>query len=149
MSGGAGQVPEEYRDREQREAGHEHAGDGARAEGEGEPLLEPALCGGGGAHVRAHRDVHPDEARYARQDGADDETDHRNDAEEHAHEYGHADADDGDGGVLALEIGLRAFLDGGGDFLHSLIAGARIEHLAAGDEAVNHGEQSQPNRYEH
>ena len=33
-------------------------------------------------------------------------------------------ADDGDRGVLALEVGLRAFLDGGGDFLHLLVAGA-------------------------
>jgi hypothetical protein len=48
-------------------------------------------------------------------------------------------ADNGDGGVLPLQIGLRAFLDGGGDFLHSGIARRRTEHLAAGHEAVDDG----------
>src|SRR3546814_8677345 len=32
VAGGAGQIPEEARDREQAEPGHQHAGDGARAE---------------------------------------------------------------------------------------------------------------------
>ena len=36
------------------------------------------------------------------------------------HEQHHAD--DGDGGVLAIEIGLGAGLDGRGDFLHAGIA---------------------------
>ena len=36
------------------------------------------------------------------------------------------DADDGDGRVLALEIGLRAFLDRGGDLLHARIAGVGL-----------------------
>src|SRR3546814_2593866 len=40
VAGGAGQIPEEARDREQAEPGHQHAGDGARAEGEREAALE-------------------------------------------------------------------------------------------------------------
>jgi hypothetical protein len=111
------------------------------------PCCRRALRGGGGADVGAHRDVHADEARDARQDRADDEADHRNDAERHAHQHGDDDADDGDGGVLALEIGLRAFLDGAGDFLHPLIARARAQDLLAGDEAIDNGQQSQPDRY--
>ena len=38
------------------------------------------------------------------------------------------DADDGDGRVLAREIGLRAFGDRGGDLLHFLRAGVRRHH---------------------
>ena len=63
--------------------------------------------------------------------------------EEHPHQHRDDHADHGDGGVLALEVGLRAFLDGGGDFLHLGGAGRRAEHLAAGDEAVDHCKQAQ------
>src|SRR3546814_15372854 len=48
--------------REQRQAGDQHAGDGAGAEGDGEALGE-ALAGSlRRAHVGAHRDVHADVA---------------------------------------------------------------------------------------
>jgi hypothetical protein len=40
----------------------------------------------------------------------------------HQAEQQHDHADDGDGGVLARQIGLRAFADGGGDFLHACVA---------------------------
>ena len=149
MAGDRDEIVEEHRDREQREPGDEHAGDGAGAEGEGEPLLQTALRGGGGADVGADRDVHPDEASDAREDRTDNEADHRNDAEKDPDQNGDDDADDGDGGVLALEIGLCAFLDGAGDFLHSLIARARAQDLAAGDEAIDDGQQSQQNRYQY
>ena len=36
---------------------------------------------------------------------------------------GHDDADDADRRVLLVQIGLGAFLDGGGDFLHARVAG--------------------------
>ena len=51
-------------------------------------------------------------------------------------------ADDGDGAVLASEIGLRAFLNGGGDVAHPLVTGGRLEHLHGGDDSVEHGEQA-------
>ena len=38
-------------------------------------------------------------------------------------------ADDADGGVLAVQVGAGAFLDGGGDFLHAGGAGIGGEHL--------------------
>jgi hypothetical protein len=44
---------------------------------------------------------------------------------------------------LPLQVGLRAFLNGGGDFLHLCVPGVRAENLAAGDEAIDDGEQSQ------
>ena len=68
--------------------------------------------------------------------------------EEHEYQYRYDHADERDGGVLPFEIGLRAFLDCAGDFLHSLVAGACAKHLAAGDEAVHDGQQSQQYCYE-
>ena len=38
------------------------------------------------------------------------------------------DPDDADGGVLALEIGLRALAHGGGNLLHPRVAGVRRQH---------------------
>ena len=55
------------------------------------------------------------------------------------------DADNGDRRVLAGEIGLRAFLDGRGDFLHARGAGIGGEHGARGDDAVNDGERAASN----
>ena len=46
-------------------------------------------------------------------------------AEQIADDQEDHDADDGDGGVLALQIGLRAFAHGGGDLLHPGVAGDR------------------------
>jgi hypothetical protein len=43
-----------------------------------------------------------------------------NGAEKNQAEHEDDDADDGDGACTGAQIGLRAFLDGGGDFLHWL-----------------------------
>ena len=51
-------------------------------------------------------------------------------------------ADDGDGGVLPVQVGAGAFLDGGGDLLHAGGAGIGGEHLAAGDQAVDQRQQT-------
>ena len=67
----AGQVPEEDRDREQAEAGDQHAGDRADAERHGEAALQAVARGFGGADVGPDRDVHADEAGRARQHRAD------------------------------------------------------------------------------
>ena len=71
----AGQDREIDRDAEQREAGDQHAGDGAGLEGEFKPAGERTDGGLRGAHVGAHRDVHADEAGGARQHRADQEAD--------------------------------------------------------------------------
>ena len=47
-----------------------------------------------------------------------------------------------DGAVLPVEIGVRAFLDRGGDFLHARRAGVGRQHLAARHDAVEHGQHS-------
>ena len=75
IAAGAGQVPEQHRDREEREAGDEQAGDGAGAERGREAALQAVARGLGGADVRADRDVHADEAGGAGQDRADQKGD--------------------------------------------------------------------------
>ncbi len=148
VSAGADEVPEEHRNREQGEACHQHAGDRARTEGQRQALLKPALRGSGGTHVGAHRNVHADEAGDTRQDRPDHEADRRHDAEEGEDQHRYRDADHADRRILAFQIGLCAFLDCAGDFLHSFVAGACAKHLAAGHEAVHDGQQSQQYCYE-
>jgi len=43
---------------------------------------------------------------------------------------------------LPRQIGFRALLDGGGDILHAFVAGRGAEHLLAGHEAIDHGQQA-------
>ena len=81
-----------------------------------------------GADVGAHRDVHADEAGSARQDRADGKAGGDQPAEEISDDQEDHDADDADRRVLALEIGLRAFRDCGGDFLHPRVAGIGLHH---------------------
>ena len=78
----------------------------------------------------------------AREERADHEADRRDDAEEVADQRRDDHADDGDGAILAGEIGAGAFLHGVGDVLHPLVAGGRLEHLHDRDEAVKHGQQA-------
>jgi hypothetical protein len=52
------------------------------------------------------------------------------------------DADHGDGGILAAQVGSGAFLDSCRNFDHALVAGRHAEHLAAGNDAVEHGESA-------
>jgi hypothetical protein len=92
----------------------------------------------GGADVGAHRDVHADIAGDAREEGADHEADRFGEPEEEEDQHRHGDADHRDGGILAAEIGFRALLNGGGDIHHLFVAGRGGEHLAAGDDAVEH-----------
>ena len=73
----------------------------------------------------------------ARQNGADGEADGDQPAEEIADDEEDHDADDGDGGVLPLEIGLRALADRGGDLLHLFAAGIGRQHRARGPDGVN------------
>src|SRR5436305_9291723 len=57
------------RDAEQAEPDDEHPGDGAGAEGDAQRRLEAVPGGLGGPHVRADRDVHPDESGRGRERG--------------------------------------------------------------------------------
>ena len=53
--------------RQQAEAHHQHAGDGAGAERHRKALRQAGARGFGGAHIGAHRDIHADIAGRARQ----------------------------------------------------------------------------------
>ena len=129
-------------DAEQSEAGDEKPGDGAGAESEAQPVGK-ALGGGlRGAHIGADRDVHADIAGHARQHRADGEADRLWNAEQISKDEEDDDADDADRGVLAGEIGLRAFLDGGGDLLHARRAGVGGEHGLGRPDAIGDRERS-------
>ena len=108
--------------------------------------LEPPIHGcRGGAHVGAHRDVHADVPGDARQDCADDEADGDLHTERGAQDDGDDDADDADGGVLAIQIGVGAFLNGGGDLLHARVAGRLRDDAGDGEYAVENGKDAARN----
>jgi hypothetical protein len=137
----ADQEPVEAGHAQQAQAHHQHAGDGAAAEGHVQRRAD-ALGGGlRGAHVGAHRDVHADEAAGAREHRADDEADGGLAVEEDADQHRQHHADDGDGLVLPRQVGGRAGLDGGCDLLHAGIARVLGKNPATGPEAVGHGNQ--------
>ena len=116
----ADQEPVVERDAEQRETGDQHAGDGARLERDIEAFGERLRGGLRGADVRAHRDVHADEAGRTGEHRTDQEADRHKCAEQDPQPDEDDRADDRDRHVLAFEIGLRAFGDRGGDLLHFL-----------------------------
>ena len=121
----------------QRETRNQHAGDGARLEGEFKPAGERLGGGLRDPHVGAHRDIHADEAGRTRQHGADREADRDQPAERETDDDEDHHADDADGGVLALEIGLRALAHGRGNFLHPLAAGIGAHHRLGRPDAVD------------
>src|SRR3546814_19993235 len=92
-----------------------------------------------GAEGRPNVDVHAEEAGYAREDRAQRKADGGRRDGEHRYDRGDDHADDGDRPVLAAVIGLSAFLNGAGDFLHLFIAGRSGKNRTAGEKAVKHG----------
>ena len=125
------------RHRKQGEAGHEHARHRPGLERHGQTRLQRGLRRFGRAHVGAHRNQHADETGGAGQERADQEADRDDPAEQHADQHEYHRAHDGDGGVLALQIGVGAFLNRLGDLLHAVIAGAGRQDGADLNRAVN------------
>ena len=111
-------------DAEQAEADDEQARHRAGAEGDVERGRH-ALAGGlGRAHVRAHGDVHADEARGRREHRADEEADRGAPAElvvEPEQQERH-DRHDRDRPVLLAEVRGGALLHRACDLLHALVA---------------------------
>ena len=132
-----GKKGEVKRHAEQRQARDQHAGDSAGAECDFKSAGERADRRLRGAHIGADRDVHADEARRSGQDRADRKTDRDQPAEEIADDEEDHDADNGDGGVLPLQIGLRALAHRGGDLLHLLVAGVGRQHRARRPDGVD------------
>ncbi len=139
MPCGSGQKPEEDADREQRQARHQHAGDRASAESDGQAALQRSAGRFGGADIGAHGNVHADEACRAGQDGANQKTDCRCRAQEEEDDRRNHNPDHADGHILAAEIGLCPFLDRPRDRLHGFIAGGGRQYLTTGYQAVEQG----------
>ena len=76
------------------------------------------------------------------QDRADGEADGDPDAEEVGDDDEEDDTDDRDREVLPAEIGLCAFGDRAGDFLHALGAGVPLHHVVDGPEAIGDRKQA-------
>ena len=125
-------------DAEQREADDEHAGDRAAAEGGVQRGRDAAAGGLGDAAVRAHRDVHADEAGGRGQQAADREADRDRDALQRDQDDEQDDADDADRRVLAAQVRGGAFLDGLRDLHHALVARRQRQQRACRQRAVEH-----------
>ena len=129
-------------DPEQGEARDQHAGDRARFESDLETAGERPDGGLRRAHVGAHRDVHADETGEARQRRADGKSDGDKPAKEITDDEEYDDSDDSDRGVLALEIGLRAFPHCPRYLLHLLAARVGRHDRLGRPDAIHDGEQA-------
>jgi hypothetical protein len=76
-------------------------------------------------------------ARDPREHRADEIADRDIDAEHGAERYADHDPDRGDRGVLPVEVGARAFLDGRGNLLHARVSGGRGQDRAARQHAID------------
>ena len=132
-------------DAEQSQAGNQHAGDRARAEGDGKTRRQALGRSLRGARIGAYRDHHADEAGRTGEDGADQEADADGDRQEPGDDDEHHDADRGNGGVLATQIGSGAFLHGGRYLLHASRTGVRSQHVAGRPCAIGDGDQPTQN----
>jgi len=141
----AGQKAEIAGDAEQRETGHQKPGHRARAESDVEAAGQRLGGGLRRAHVGAHRNVHADEARRARQNCADREAGGDGPREQQSKRDEDDDADARNRGVLPPQIGLRAFADCARDLLHALRAGVGRHDAADGVDAVDDRQQSAEN----
>ena len=104
--------------------------------------LEPVAGRLGRPRVRAHGDVHADEAGGRREHRADEEADGGPPAElvvEAEQEERH-DRDDRDRRVLPAQVGRGALLHGAGDLAHPLVAGRLLQQPGRQPEAVAHSD---------
>ncbi len=110
-------------DAQQAQTGNQQSGHGTRFERQIEPAGQRGGRRLGDTHIGAHRDVHANEPGSAREHGPDQKADRRIDAEQQPGNDKDDDADNGNGCVLALEIGGGAFADRSGNLLHAGTAG--------------------------
>ena len=127
---------------ENAETDHQHAGDGAAAEGDLKGGIDAVVGRLRGAHVCPHGDVHADVAGEPGQDRAHRETARGRPIEEHTEHDEQDHAHDRDGGVLPVQIGPRPRLNGGGDFLHPRVTGGLLQYPLHGEGAVEDRENA-------
>ena len=124
-------------DTQQGQADDQHAGHGTGFEGNFKTTRQTLGARRfGGAHVGADRDVHADVTGNTRQNRTDEETDGDRNAQQEAEADADNDADDADGQILTVQISGSAFLNGGCDFLHTLVTGRCRKHRADGIRPV-------------
>ena len=130
-------------DAEQAEPDDEQPGDGAGLESDLERGTEPASCRLRRPGVRAHGDVHADEARGGGEERADQEADGRAPAElvVDAEQDERHDRDESDRRVLLLQVRRSALLDGARDLLHPLVTGRELEQPLRQVEPVGDRDQ--------
>ena len=111
----------------------------------------PLLGRLGGAHVRAHGDVHADEAGGGGEHAPIEEAEGRPPAElvVEAEDQERDDRDDRDRHVLAPEVGGGALLDGARDLPHPLVAGRLLEHPVGQADAVARSRRRADQREQH
>ncbi len=148
---GAGQEPVVPGDAEQPEADDEQAGHRAGAEGDVQGGLQPTAGRLGRPAVRAHGDVHADEAGSRRQHRPDQEAERRAPAElvVEAEDEERHDRDERDRRVLLPQVGRSAFLDGARDLPHPLVSGRLLEQPPGQIEPVPNGHGSADQADEH
>jgi len=123
MGCGLHQKPVEARHAEKAQTDNQQAGNRTASERNRQCFIESRARRLGCAHVRSHRDVHADVPGKPGQQCADRKSagGARTDRPPDDHEQHHAD--DAYGRVLPVEICLRAGLNRGSNFAHSLVAG--------------------------
>ena len=103
------------------------------------------------SHVGANRYEHADVAREARKDSADREADRGIPVERQSERNEEHDADDRDRRVLAVHVGVGAFLNRCRDLLHAIGPGRASQDPAGHEEPIydreHGGAQRQPKRY--
>ena len=142
---GAKQDPVVAGHAEQPKAHHEHAGDGAAAEGDVQGLAHALVGRLRGAHIRAHGDVHADVAGGSGEHRADQKTDGRGPAQGKAENDQDDCANYADGGVLTIQVGVCTFLDRPGDLLHACVACRLCQDPAHLDRTKKNREQARTN----
>jgi hypothetical protein len=145
------QKPVVARDAEQAEADDEQARDRPGAERDVQRGREAPASRFGGARVRAHGHVHPDEAGGRGQRGSDQETERRAPAElvVDAEQDERHDCDDRDRRVLLLQVGRSALLDGTRDLPHFLVPGGLSKQPPGQIDPVPHSDAGTDKAEEH
>ena len=96
-------------------------------------------------HVGTHRDVHADETGETRKHRADRETAGSGPVEGDAEQQEQHYADHADGGVLTVQVSLRAGLDGRRNLLHALVTGRLRHDPAHHRQAIHDGQRTGTN----
>ena len=130
------------RNAQEAQADHHEARHRATSKSDLKRLVQAATRRLGGAHVGPHGDVHTDVARPGREDGPDDVQRRGRPVDREADDDGDQHPDDRDHGVLAIQVGGGAFLDGGRNFAHAIVAGGLAQDHDDQDHREQHGGQA-------